>query len=69
MQNSSIFSGSIKFSSMCRWKLSFSWRGGSTNGVGGRAVKLFVSGVDPWQLFGSNLEETEEDVKFSDESR
>ena len=32
MHNSSISSGSIKFSSMSRWKLTFSWRGAMKTG-------------------------------------
>jgi hypothetical protein len=42
-------------------KINFLLAGGSTNGVGGRVVERFVSRVDPWQLFGSNLGETEKD--------
>ena len=32
-------------------KSTFSWRGGSFTGVGGRVVVLFVSRVDLWQKF------------------
>ena len=48
-------------------KINFLVAGGSI-GVGGRVVEqLFVSRVDPWQLFGSNLGETENGY-FSEES-
>ena len=50
-------------------EINFLVAGGSINGVGGRVVKRFVSRVDPWQLFGGNLGETEIDGCFSRESR
>ena len=50
-------------------KINFLVAGGSINGVGGRVVKRFVSRVDPWQLFGGNLEKSEKDGYFSKEFR
>ena len=43
-------------------KINFLVAGVSINGVVRRVVKRFVSRVDPWELFGSNLGETEKDV-------
>ena len=54
MQNSSIFSGSIKFSSMSRWKYNFLVAGGSINGVGGRVVlKLGCRTMNVDDMIGS----------------
>ena len=50
-------------------KINFLVAGGSINGVGGRVVEQFESRVDPWQLFGGNLGETEKDGYSSKISR